>query len=88
MSNLGHVPIDIIIIVMKKVVSVSFTDFFNLFKAWARAQRRSTVVRLMEALPLHDLYWYADAGSAADTSSFRQFFGIAVDLGMDDAILF
>lgn len=87
-ANLGHAPFDIIITVMKKVVSVIFTDFLIFFKAWGQAQRRSKIVRLLEDFPLCDLYQYANVGSMLDMYSFRQFFKIAVYLEVDDTILF
>ncbi|KAK1387916.1 hypothetical protein POM88_016094 [Heracleum sosnowskyi] len=48
-NNVGTLPIDMIVTLMKLLVVESFKDFFNFFIAWARTQR-SEQLRINDAI--------------------------------------
>ncbi|KAK1382509.1 hypothetical protein POM88_020244 [Heracleum sosnowskyi] len=87
-NNVGTLPIDMIVTLLKLVVVESFQDFFNFFIAWARTQRRSAIVALLEYFPLRDIYQYRQIGGPSDSPYFDRFFRISEQLRINDAIFY
>ncbi|KAK1387914.1 hypothetical protein POM88_016092 [Heracleum sosnowskyi] len=87
-NNLGSLPIDMIIVIMKLLLSSGFEDFFNFLKALAQTQRMSAVIHLLEEFLVRDLYMPRILATQSDVTCFNRFVGIGENLRIYDAILY
>lgn len=87
-NNLGTLPLDLIVSLMKLVLGVRFKDFYNFFMAWAQTQRRPGIVLLLEHFPLRDVYNSRQVAATEDVNYFDRFFRIAEQLRIKDAIFY
>lgn len=86
-NNIETLPIDMILVLLKLLIVESFQDFYNFFIAWARTQRTSAIVILLESMPLRDLYKFR-IGSPSDVTCFDRFFRISEQLRINDGIFY
>ncbi|KAK1396544.1 hypothetical protein POM88_006407 [Heracleum sosnowskyi] len=87
-NNVETLPTDIIGMLMEVLSAGGFEDCYNFFVAWARTQRPSAILALLNGLPLRAMYKLANAGGASDKACFNRFFRIAKGLGVADAVLY
>lgn len=87
-NNIETLSIDMIVTLLKLLVVESFQDFYNFFIAWARTQRTSAIILLLESFPLRDLYKYRQLGTPSDLTCFDMFFRITEELRINDAIFY
>ncbi|KAL1826127.1 hypothetical protein ACET3Z_012905 [Daucus carota] len=87
-NNIATIPTDIVIVLLELLLAGGFQDFYNFFMAWSQTQRAVVITSLLEKYPLRTLYKYGCRGSPADMLCFDNFFRIAENLGIGDAILY
>ncbi|KAK1360976.1 hypothetical protein POM88_045450 [Heracleum sosnowskyi] len=87
-NNVETLPTDVIGILMEVLSAGGFEDCYNFFVAWARTQRSSAILALLNGLPLRAMYKLANAGGEVDKACFNRFFRIAEGLGVADAVLY
>ncbi|WOG95296.1 hypothetical protein DCAR_0414608 [Daucus carota subsp. sativus] len=87
-NNIATIPTDIVIVLLELLLAGGFQDFYNFFMAWSQTQRAVVITSLLEKYPLRTLYKYGCRGSPADLLCFDNFFRIAENLGIGDAILY
>ncbi|WOG95127.1 hypothetical protein DCAR_0414429 [Daucus carota subsp. sativus] len=87
-NNIATIPTDIVIVLLELLLVGGFQDFFNFFIVWSRTQREVVITSLLDKFPLRSLYKYGCRGSPADMLCFDNFFRIAENLGIGDAVLY
>lgn len=88
MLSLQDLPLNIIIIIMQKVSSQNFLDFFNLFLLWSATQKQSIIRILLDNYPLEELYCWGHEVHRPRETMFLRFMRIAKNLKNKDAMFY
>ncbi|WOH09900.1 hypothetical protein DCAR_0729360 [Daucus carota subsp. sativus] len=88
-NSIQTLPLDIVSLLLRTVLAASgFADFYSMLKAWAQAQKKHLILRLLEDFPISGLYRFGNVGSMSDKAAFQQFMIVAEEMDIGDAIVY
>ena len=87
-NNIATIATDIVIVLLELLLVGGFQYFYDFFIAWSQTQRAVVITSFLEKFPLCTLNKYGSRVSPADMLCFHNFFRIAENLEIGDAILY
>lgn len=87
-SSLHELPLHLIIIIMQKISSQNFLNFFNFFLAWSATKRQPTIQMLLDNYPIDELYFWGHDIHRPHETMFLRFMKISRYLKNKDATFY
>lgn len=84
----SRLPIFAILIILKRLASSSFQDFFYFFMTWSATQSRSTITNMLNSYPITELYTWGNIHNMINRDMFLYFIDIAGSLQNKDALFY
>lgn len=86
--TITHIPIFAVLIILQKLASTSFRDFFSFFMTWSATQSKSTVSTMLRSYPIPELYTWGNQYDTTNRDVFHYFMDIAGSLHNEDALFY